>query len=139
VTRAWRRALALVALASAAAGCQVVLWSWPPGEPVPGVVGAWQGIWLVAPPLSMRVMFTSQDGATVSGFVTYELPSGAISTGLKGEFGVRSGQRVLLLTATGLDRTDDFELTTLEPDRLAGAGTGRGLGGQRGPVTLRRE
>ena len=44
---------------------------------------------------------------------------------------------MLLMTVRELDRTEDFELTTLEPERLEGKGTGSGLGGQRGPVTLR--
>lgn len=124
---------------SAIAGCQIVLWSWPPGEPVPDVVGTWEGTWMITPPLPMRVIITEQNGTRVSGIVSYEPPSRpATSTGVTGQFGVRNGRRVLLLEAAGLDRIDDFELTTLEADRLAGAGTGRGLGGQPGPVALRR-
>jgi hypothetical protein len=119
-------------------GCQIMLWPWPAGEPVPNVVGAWQGTWLVTPPLPMHVVITTQDGTTVSGVVTYLSPSGAISTGIRGQFGIRNDRRVLLMTVAGLDRTDDFELTTLEADRLAGAGRGSGLGGQGGPVTLWR-
>jgi len=120
------------------AGCQIILWPWPAGEPVPNVVGTWQGIWLVSPPLPMHVVLTTQDGTNVSGVVTYQRPSGRISTGIRGEFGIRNGRRVLLLTVTGLDRTDDFELTALDADRLEGMGAGSGLGGQRGPVTLDR-
>ena len=79
------RLLPLVALA----GCQIMLWSWPAGEPVPNVLGAWSGTWAITPPLPVRVMITDQDGTRVSGVVTYEPPSGATSTGLTGEFGFR--------------------------------------------------
>jgi hypothetical protein len=86
----------------------------------------------------MLVVITTLEGTRVSGVVTYQRPSGTVSTGIRGEFGIRNGRRVLLLTVTGLDHTDDFEFTTLEPERLEGMGAGSGLGGQRGPVTLRR-
>jgi hypothetical protein len=134
-----RRLLSLVALVSAVAGCQIILWSWPAGEPVPNIVGVWEGTWMIAPPLPIRVIITDQNGTRVSGLVTYGQPSGpAMSTGITGQFGVRNACRVLLLEAAGLDRTDELELTTLEADHLEGAGTGRGLGGQQGPVVLRR-
>lgn len=135
------RAIACLAvvLALASGGCQIVLWSWPAGEPVPNVLGVWQGTWMVTPPLPMRVVITDQDGTTVSGVVTYEQPSGAISTGIKGQFGIRNGERVLLMTVARLDRTDDLEFRTLEPHRLEGAARGSGLGGQQGPLTLLRQ
>lgn len=136
--RSLARLIPCVVALALAAGCQIVLFSWPAGEPVPNVAGAWQGVWLVSPPLRMRVVITMQDGTNVSGVVTYEEPRGPVSTGIKGELGIRNGRRVLLMSAARLDRTDDFEFTTLEPDRLEGRGTGSGFGGQRGPVTLRR-
>lgn len=137
--RVGRRLLSLVAVASAVAGCQIILWSWPAGEPVPNIVGVWEGTWRIAPPLPIRVIITDQNGPRVSGLVMYEPPAAAAtSTSISGRFGVRNARRVLLMTATGLDRTDEFEFTTLEADRLEGAATGRGLGGQQGQVTLRR-
>jgi hypothetical protein len=121
------------------AACQIILFSWPAGEPVPGIVGAWDGTWMIVPPLPIRVIIAEQNGPRVAGMVTYERPSGGpMSTGLTGQFGVRNGRRVLLLEARGLDRTDEFELTILEADHLEGAGIGRGLGGRQGPVTLER-
>ena len=132
-----RRLLPLVALACAVAGCQTLLWSWPPGEPVPNVGGVWEGTWDIIPPLPIRIIITDQNGPRVSGMVTYEPPSAPpTSTNVTGQFGVRAGARVLLLEARGLDRTNLFEFSTLEPDRLEGAG--QGLGGQRGAVTLHR-
>jgi hypothetical protein len=128
----------LVPIALLLAGCQIILFSWPAGEPVPDVLGAWQGVWLQSPPLPMQVVITTQDGTRASGIVTYQRPSGAVSTGIRGEFGIRNGRRVLLMSVAGLDRTDDFEFTTLGPDRLEGMGAGSGLGGQRGPLALRR-
>ena len=126
-------------LALAAGGCDTVLWSWPAVAPIPNVAGTWQGTWMVSPPLPMRVMITEQDGTRVSGVVTYQSAPGAVSTGIRGEFAVRNDRRVLLLTAATLDRTDTFEFTTMDADRLQGAGTGTGLGGQRGALTLRRQ
>jgi hypothetical protein len=126
-------------LALVVGGCSIVLWPWPAGAPVPNVVGTWQGTWMVSPPLPVRVAITAQDGTRVSGVVTYGPASGAISTGISGQFGVRNDRRVLLLTAATLDRTDDFEFTTMDPDRLQGAGAGTGFGGQRGDLTLRRQ
>jgi hypothetical protein len=130
--------LRAVVVALLVGGCQIILWPWPPGEPVPNVVGRWQGVWLVSPPTRTQVVITTQEGTRVSGVVTYEQPAGAVSTGIKGEFGIRNGRLVLLMTVTALDRTDDFEFTTLGPERLEGMGAGSGLGGQRGPVTLDR-
>jgi len=93
---------------------------------------------MVVPPLPVRVVITAQDGTQVSGVVTYGPASGAISTGIRGQFGVRNDRRVLILTATTLDRTDAFEFTTMDADRLQGAGAGSGFGGQQGALTLRR-
>ena len=139
MTRLANGVVAVLMLALVVAGCQIILWSWPAGEPVPNVVGAWRGTWMVAPPLPVRVVITAQDGTRVTGIVTYQLASGAVSTGIRGEFGVRNDRRVFLLTAATLNRTDDFEFTTIEADRLRGAGAGVGLGGQRGALTLRRQ
>jgi hypothetical protein len=136
--RGFARLIPCVVALALTTGCQIILFSWPAGEPVPNVAGAWQGAWLVSPPLQIKMVITTQDGTKVSGVVTYEEPRGPVSTGIKGELGIRNGRRVLLMTATRLDRTDDFEFTTLEPDRLEGSGAGSGFGGQRGPITLRR-
>jgi hypothetical protein len=71
--------------------------------------------------------------------VTYEPPAGpALSTSVTGQLGVRNARRVLLLEAAGLDRTDEFEFTTLDADRLEGAAVGRGFRGQQGRVALQR-
>jgi hypothetical protein len=139
MTRLAGRVALVLMLVLVAGGCRIVLWSWPSGEPVPNVGGAWQGTWMVSPPLPMRVVITAQDGTRVSGVVTYGAASGAISTGISGQFGVRNDLRVLLLTAATLDRTDAFEFTTIEADRLQGAGAGSGFGGQQGALTLRRQ
>ena len=133
------RLLALVALTSVIAGCQIILFSWPAGEPIPEILGRWDGTWMILPPMPVTVIITDQNGPAVAGMVTYERPAAApTSTGITGQFGIRNGRHVLLLEARGLDRTDEFELTTLGPDRLEGAGIGRGLGGQQGPVMLQR-
>ena len=139
MTRLTARLALVLMLAVVVGGCGRVLWSWPPGAPVPEIVGTWQGTWMVSPPLPMRVVITEQEGTRVSGVVTYQLASGAVSTGIRGEFGVQNDRRVLLLTAATLDRTDAFEFTTMDADRLQGAGTGTGLGGQRGALMLRRQ
>ena len=81
------RALAAILVALLVAGCQIILWSWPAGEPVPNVVGTWQGTWLVSPLMPMHVVITTQDGANVSGIVTYQGASGAVSTGIRGDSG----------------------------------------------------
>jgi hypothetical protein len=139
LTRLAARVALVLTLALVVGGCASILWSWPAGAPMPNVVGTWQGTWMVVPPLPMRVVITEQDGTRVAGIVTYQLASGAVSTGIRGEFGIRNDRRVLLLTAATLDRTDDFEFTTMDPDRLQGAGAGTGFGGQRGALTLRRQ
>jgi hypothetical protein len=139
MTRLAGRVALVLILALVVTGCRIILWSWPAGAPVPNVVGAWQGTWMVSPPLPVRVVITEQDGTRVAGLVTYEPASGAVSTGIRGEFGVRNDRRVLLLTAATLDRTDNFEFTTMDADRLQGAGAGSGFGGQRGALTLRRQ
>ena len=41
------------------AGCQIILFSWPAGEPVPNVVGTWRGVWLVSSPLPMQVVIAA--------------------------------------------------------------------------------
>ena len=139
MTRLPARVVLVLLLALIVAGCRSMLWPWPAGARVPNVVGTWQGTWMVSPPLPMRVVLTEQDGTRVAGIVTYQPASGAVSTGIRGEFGVRNDRRVLLLTAATLDRTDDFEFTTMAADWLQGAGAGTGFGGQRGALTLRRQ
>jgi hypothetical protein len=139
MTHLTTRVALVLMFALVVAGCGSILWSWPAGAPVPNVVGTWQGTWMVSPPLLVRVVITAQDGTRVSGVVTYGPASGAVSTGISGQFGIRNDRRVLLLTAATLDRTDDFEFTTMDADRLQGAGAGSGFGGQRGVLTLRRQ
>jgi hypothetical protein len=135
-----RRLLALAGLSILLlTGCVLVEYplSGGPLATVPSLIGVWEGTWGDIP---LTLAITDQDDARVNGVLTYGLREGAVSTNARGRLGNRAGALALRLIVETTWRHDEFEFSTVAPDRLEGRGaTGGGLFPTDAPVVrLRR-
>jgi hypothetical protein len=134
-----RQCLALAGLAvGLLSACVLVEYplSVGPMGAVPNLLGIWEGTWGEIP---LTLAITDQDDTRVAGVLTYGLRDGPISTNAQGKLGSRAGTLALRLTVESTWRYDQFEFSTVAPDRLQGRGaTGGGLFPGEAPVVVLR-
>lgn len=154
-----RRAVAVLALLLAVAGCGPRLQPLPPGTQVPDLRGTWRGVWgksqLVlslngsdmefAPsaislgPLPVGSAITGNRELSYSGSITYEVRGEPVSTSVQGRVAYFSGRVSLVLSASPPDGDQELVLTGVEPSRLSGNGSSTFTWGPQGKIDLLRE
>jgi hypothetical protein len=153
------RALVVLALLAAIAGCGPQVRPLPPGTKVPDLRGTWRGVWgksqmlltlsssdmeygpsvLNVGPIPIDSVIWGDKELSYTGSISYEVRGKAMSTGVRGRVAAFTGRVTLVLYASPPDGDQELVLTGVQPNHLSGNGSSTFTWGPQGQIDLLRE